>query len=152
MALVGGVIGLPLVVLSAVMLSARVWDPLFALVGPGQLLNYIGSLGIAAAYIALIMRLVQSKLWPTFQHCLAAVGQLAFTNYILQSMLCTAIFYGFGLGLFGQVERWGQVLIVVLVWVLQLALSPLWLKRFRFGPLEWLWRSLAYFKVQPFRR
>ena len=152
MALVGGVIGLPLVVLSAVMLSARVWDPLFALVGPGQLLNYIGSLGIAAAYIALIMRLVQSKLWTTFQHCLAAVGQLAFTNYILQSMLCTAIFYGFGLGLFGQVERWGQVLIVVAVWVLQLALSPLWLKRFRFGPLEWLWRSLAYFKVQPFRR
>ena len=77
---------------------------------------------------------------------------MAFTNYILQSVLCSLIFYGFGLGLFGQLERWSQVLVVGAIWMLQLWISPLWLRYFRFGPLEWLWRSLTYFRVQPIRK
>jgi uncharacterized protein len=83
---------------------------------------------------------------------LAAVGRTAFTNYLAQSVLCTTIFYGFGLGLYGDVERTGQILIVFAVWAVQLVVSPLWLRRFRFGPFEWAWRSLTYGRLQPMRR
>jgi uncharacterized protein len=77
---------------------------------------------------------------------------MAFTNYILQSVICTTIFYGHGFGLFGNVERVGQIGVVAAVWIAELALSYLWLQRFRFGPLEWLWRSLTYWRVQPMGR
>lgn len=62
------------------------------------------------------------------------------------------LFYGHGFGLFGFVERTGQILIVFLIWIFEILLSLLWLKRFRFGPFEWLWRSLTYWKLQPMRR
>ena len=80
---------------------------------------------------------------------LVAVGRMAFTNYILQSVIATTLFYGFDFGLFGSVERWGQFLIVLIIWTFQLWISYILLSKFRFGPLEWLWRSLTYFKFQP---
>jgi uncharacterized protein len=83
---------------------------------------------------------------------LAAVGRLALSNYLLQTLLCTFIFYGHGLGLFGRVQRVGQLLIVLAVWALQLALSPLWLRHFRMGPVEWLWRWLTNLEAPPMRR
>lgn len=61
-------------------------------------------------------------------------------------------FYWHGLDLYGSVERTGQIAIVFAVWAFQLTISPWWLKRFRFGPFEWLWRSLTYMKLQPLRR
>jgi uncharacterized protein len=76
---------------------------------------------------------------------------MAFSNYLGQTVICTLLFYGHGLGWFGRVERTGQILIVAAVWALQLVVSPLWLRYFRFGPAEWLWRSLTYLKLQPFR-
>jgi uncharacterized protein len=69
----------------------------------------------------------------------------------MQTVICTTLFYGHGFGLFGKVNRTGQILIVILIFALQMWLSPLWLKYFRFGPLEWLWRSLTYRKMQPMR-
>jgi uncharacterized protein len=83
---------------------------------------------------------------------LAAVGRMAFSNYILHSAVCTTIFYGHGFGLFGKVERVGQFGIVLAIWLLQLIISPIWLRYFLFGPLEWLWRSLTYLQWEPFRR
>ncbi len=84
---------------------------------------------------------------------LAACGRMAFTNYLTQTLICTTIFYGHGLGLFGYVERTGQFFVVLVLWLLQLLWSPMWLRYFRFGPFEWLWRSLTYFRPQPiFRR
>jgi len=80
------------------------------------------------------------------------VGRMAFTNYLMQTVLMTTLFYGHGFGLFGQVERWGQILIVLAVWVFQVWFSNMWLARFRFGPAEWLWRTLTYMKPQPMRR
>jgi uncharacterized protein len=77
---------------------------------------------------------------------------MAFTNYIMQTLICTTLFYGHGFGLFGQIERAGQAAIVVAIWALQLIVSPIWLRHFLFGPLEWLWRSLTYMRRQPFRR
>ena len=71
---------------------------------------------------------------------LAAVGRTALTNYLLHSVICTTLFYGHGLGWFGYVDRSEQIVI-----------SPIWLARYRFGPMEWLWRSMTYRQLQPMR-
>lgn len=120
--------------------------------GLGALFNYFGSLLAAFGYLGLIMLLCQFRRLPSLQKRLAAVGRMAFTNYIMHSIICTTIFYGHGLGLFGQVNRLWQLILVIIICALQLWYSPLWLEKFRFGPLEWLWRTLTYMKRQPFRR
>ena len=84
---------------------------------------------------------------------LAAAGRMAFTNYIITSSLVMAvIFQGWGLGLYGEFTRTGLWLFVLLGWGLMLAISPWWLARFRFGPLEWAWRCLTYWRLFPIRR
>jgi uncharacterized protein len=83
---------------------------------------------------------------------LSAVGRMAFTNYIMHTVICTTLFYGHGLGLFGKIERVWQFAMVLAIWLLQLVVSPIWLKHFFFGPLEWLWRCLTYLQWEPLRR
>jgi uncharacterized protein len=106
---------------------------------------------IPLGYIGGIMLICRSGKLRRLTARLAAVGRMALTNYLMHSVICSYIFFGFGLGLFGKVDRMGQFLVVLLIWVFQLWLSPLWLKHFRFGPMEWLWRSLTYWKIQPIR-
>lgn len=118
----------------------------------GSQWNYWGSIGAALAWIAAVMLMVKAGAWPGLQSRLAAVGRTAFSNYILQSVIMTFIFYGHGLGLFGELSRTAQLGMVLAVWVLQLVISPLWLARYRFGPMEWAWRSLTYWQRQPMRR
>ena len=84
--------------------------------------------------------------WP-----LARVGQMAISNYLLQTLLCTSLFYGHGLGQFGNFSRVDQIITVLAASLLQLVFSCLWLRYFRFGPFEWLWRSLTYWQRQPLR-
>ena len=117
-----------------------------------QQFNYWGSLFMVCAYIGAIMLVVRLLKNPRILAPLAATGRMAFTNYILQTIICTTLFYGHGFGLFGSVERTGQIGIVLGIWIFEIALSQLWLKNFRFGPLEWLWRSLTYWKFQPIKR
>ena len=114
----------------------------------GSQFNYWGSAFLSVAYVALVMLAVRYAVAPAFQRRLAAVGRTAFTNYILQTVIGTLIFYGHGLGLFGDVPRYQQMLIVFGVWALQLWAAPIWLARYRFGPLEWAWRSLTYWRWQ----
>ena len=83
---------------------------------------------------------------------LAAAGRLALTNYLVQSLLCTALFYGWGLGLFGRLSMLELTGVVAVIVALQLVVSPWWLARFRIGPLEWAWRSLARWRPLPWRR
>ena len=80
------------------------------------------------------------------------VGQMAFTNYLMQSLMCGLFFYGIGFGYFGNLQRYELYYVVLAVWIIEIAWSHIWLKFFRFGPLEWLWRSLTYWKRQPFRK
>jgi uncharacterized protein len=80
------------------------------------------------------------------------VGQMAFTNYLSQSFMCGLFFYGSGLGKFARLQRYELYYVVVIVWLIQIVWSHLWLRYFRFGPMEWLWRSLTYWKLQPFRK
>jgi uncharacterized protein len=82
---------------------------------------------------------------------LAAVGQMALSCYLMQTILCTTVFYGHGLGFFGSFSRVAQAAVVVAVWAAMLVICPLWLRHVRFGPFEWLWRSLTYWKFQPVR-
>lgn len=83
---------------------------------------------------------------------LAPVGRMALTNYLLQSLVWTWVFYGHGLGLWGQLPRWSHPLLVLGFFGLQVVTSHWWMRRFRFGPAEWLWRSLTYLRIQPMRR
>lgn len=83
---------------------------------------------------------------------LAAAGRMAFTNYLTTSMVMTTLFYGYGLGWYGTLSRAALYPIVFAMWAAMLLWSPAWLARFRFGPFEWLWRSLARLELQPMRR
>lgn len=143
-------IGIPLIVTGVVRNFAAGWAWPYSMF-IGWQFNYWGSLGVAAGYIALVMLLCKSDWLAALRKRLAAVGRMAFTNYLLQSLICTTLFYGHGFGLFGKVQRWQQVLITIAVWTILLIFSPLWLQRFRFGPVEWLWRTLTYRKAQPMR-
>ncbi len=152
MAIVGLAIGLPVVSVGVVQNFAHNWSMEYSQFGLGAQANYWGSLFVSAAYIGLLMLFARSRILPWLQNSLAAVGRTALTSYLLQTILATAIFYGHGLGLFGSVERVGQIGIVVAIWAFQLVVSPLWLRYYRFGPFEWLWRSLSYWRLQPMRK
>jgi uncharacterized protein len=147
----GFVIGFPIVIYGVIHNFAVNWsmDPAWFL---GSQFNYWGSLPVSLGYIGLMMLLSRLPRLTAITGVLGAVGRMALTNYLLQSVICTTIFYGHGLGLFGQVERSQQVLFVLGMWILQLIISPLWLRYFRFGPAEWLWRSLTYWQIQPIRK
>lgn len=113
---------------------------------------HLGRIPTACGHIALIMLFVKSGFLPLLQKALAAVGQMAFTNYITQSIICNFIFLGYGFSMYGKLQRYELYYIVFSIWIFQLIVSPIWLKYFRFGPLEWLWRSLTYWKMQPMRK
>lgn len=113
----------------------------------GSAFNYVGSVPLSLGYAALFMLLSKGKSGAGCQRMLAAVGRMAFTNYILMTLLGTFIFYGHGLGLFGSLERKFQILMVPAIWIPVLIVSPLWLKRFRYGPLERIWRGLTYWRL-----
>ncbi len=144
-------IGLPMVLYSAFDLSRHQWDG-FYFMQYAVHWNYIGSIGVALGHVSVLMLMIQSQVMPQLLERLQAVGRMAFTNYLAHSVVMTTIFYSYGFGLFGEVGRFAQMGFVVLMWVAQLLWSPIWLRHFRFGPAEWLWRSLTYWKLQPFRR
>ncbi len=143
-------LGLPLVGYGVYWNFANDWGPRSLFLG--SQFNYWGSLPVSLGWVGAVMLLLRRGRPTGLRHRLAALGRMAFSQYLLQSVLCSLIFYGHGLGWFGGVERSEQLLIVVAIWFVQLWSAPLWLRHFRFGPLEWLWRSLTYRRRQPFLR
>jgi uncharacterized protein len=117
----------------------------------GGIYDYISSVFVGLGHVGLIMIICKTGLLKQLTERLAAVGRMALTNYLMHSVVMAVIFFGFGLGLFGRVDRFALLGFVLGMWILQLIISPLWLKYFRFGPMEWLWRTLTYFKRQPMR-
>lgn len=104
-------------------------------------------------YVALIILILKNTgAAGTLTSRIAAAGRAAFTNYLGTSILMTALFYGYGAGLYGTMDRAPVYLVVVAMWVLMLLWSKPWLERFRYGPFEWLWRTLARWKWQRMRR
>lgn len=109
-------------------------------------------IGIAAIYVMGFTLLFQRPAWQRLLSVLSPVGRMALTNYLLQTVLSLLFFYGYGLGLMGKLSPSEIVAIPLGLFVLQIGWSQLWLARFRFGPAEWVWRSLTYGTAQPMRR
>lgn len=147
---VGYLIGFPLVHIGGERLQASNFDMAEMYFINGHF-NYVGSIFVALGHIGVVMLACRAGVLTSIRARLAAVGQMAFTNYLMQSILCTAFFNGWGLGQYATLERAETYIVVAVVWALELIWSPLWLARFRFGPAEWLWRSLTYWKLQPMR-
>jgi uncharacterized protein len=151
LALAGYGFGLPIVVLGAVHSVRGDFD----IVGQflvGMNANYIGSVPVALGHIGVVMLACRSRWGAVLAGTIGAAGRTALTNYLAQTFIGCGLFCGWGMGLFGSLSRADLWLIIVPVWVAQVALSMVWLKRFRFGPAEWVWRSLTYAKAQPLLR
>ncbi|GAB4015056.1 DUF418 domain-containing protein [Spirosoma migulaei] len=107
----------------------------------------------ASLLILLIHRAVgRSGRAQGFLNRLSAVGQMAFTNYVMHTLICTIVFNGYGLNQYAEWQFYQLYYLVGAIWVLQLIVSPIWLRYYQFGPLEWVWRSLTYWERQPMRR
>ncbi len=117
----------------------------------GTQFNIFAALPVAGGWIGAVMLLCGTERGRRLLAPLAAVGRMALTNYLMQTVICTLIFYGHGFGLYGRLDRVEQLGVVLAIWVLQLVVSPWWMKRFRFGPAEWFWRSASYLKLQGVR-
>lgn len=147
---IGYAVGLPLAITGVEKNFAAGWAFEYSMF-LGSQFNYWGSLFVALGHVGVVMLACSSGLLGRLRRVLAALGRMALTNYLMQTVICITVFYGHGLGLFGYVERKHQVLIVFAVWAVQLFYSPIWLRHFRFGPAEWVWRSLTYGRRQPMR-
>ena len=125
----------------------QTWTLLLATTG-----QTVGAPLLMLAYVSTLCLLALNPVWRKRLQVLAPVGQMALTNYLTQSIVCTLIFYGYGLGLFGKVGHAAGIALTLVIYLLQIPLSHWWMKRFYYGPAEWLWRSLTYGKFQPMRR
>lgn len=144
-------LGLPLVIAGLLFNFGHNWQMQYSLYF-GAEFNYWGSLFMSLAYISALVLWGQSGKGKRLVVWLGNTGKMALSNYLLQTLICTLIFYGHGLGMFGKVSRVGQLAIVISVWTFQILLSQYWQKHFRFGPMEWCWRSLTHLKIQPARK
>jgi uncharacterized protein len=114
--------------------------------------NYVGAVLASVGYAAALVFIVNRRVLAGLRKSLAAVGQMAFSNYLFHSLITSLIFLGWGFGWAGRFDYANQLVIVGGIWAFQLVASPVWLRHFRFGPAEWLWRSLTYWRRQPMRR
>lgn len=112
----------------------------------------LGRVPVAMGHVGAIMLFCKLPVLKWLKISLAAVGKMALTNYVMHSVFAMFIFTGAGLGLFGTFERFELLYIVFAIWIFQLISSPIWLKYYQYGPLEWIWRNLSYLKKHPFKR
>ncbi len=112
----------------------------------------LGRLAMALGYIGMVMICCKLNIFSGLLRALSCVGQMTLTNYLAQTIICNTIFLGFGFGLWGKLQRYEIYLVVLVIWIFQIIYSVAWLEKYRFGPAEWLWRSLTYRKRQPFRK
>ena len=112
----------------------------------------LGRLPFVLGYLSLIIFVFRMAIFRRLGDGMLAAGRMALSNYLMQSVFAAFLFYGFGLAQFNQLSRLEIVMFVVVVWILQITFSVYWMRRFHYGPFEWLWRSLTYWKAQPFRK
>jgi uncharacterized protein len=141
-------VGVPLNTLVGVWAIVTQFDPMRYQM-PAQCSYQVGRLSVALGHVAVVMLLCRRGMVPWLTRRLAAAGRMALSNYLLESVVCTTLFYGWGFGLYGQLERYQLLGVVFAVWAFQLLVSPLWLRYFRFGPAEWVWRALTYWRLPP---
>lgn len=147
----GLIIGLPANIVFAVIASWRqvgdvTWTNILAIFCFG-----FGGAALSLAYASGVVLLLRKGPLQKAGGWLAPVGRIALTNYLLHSLIGAILFHSYGFGLFGKVNLWQSFFLALAVFAAQAAASRIWLRRFRFGPVEWLWRSLTYGRPQPMR-
>ncbi|NLM91352.1 MAG: DUF418 domain-containing protein [Bacteroidales bacterium] len=151
-AILGAAVGIPLSILFVV--SFFIMNPqrpdLYQVLN--MLSTALGGVFLGLFYVSVIVLMLNRGKLQTFSRLLAPVGRMALTNYLMHSIICTSIFYGYGFGLYGKVSIFQGILLTILIFALQIPFSQFWLNHFHYGPFEWLWRSLTYGKLQPFRK
>ena len=148
MTVAGFALGLPIVAFGIWRNFAAGWDVRYSMFFGSQY-NYWAAMVVDLGWIGAIVLMCTAESVPRLRTALAALGRTAFSNYILQTLICTTLFYGNGFGLFGAVSRVQQILIVAAIWIVQVLVAQWWLRHFAYGPLEWLWRSLTYWHRMP---
>jgi len=112
----------------------------------------LGRVPVSIGHVGAIMLFCKLPILKWLKNSLAAVGKMALTHYVMHSVFAMFIFTGAGFGLFGTFQRFELLYIVFAIWIFQLILSPIWLKYYQYGPLEWIWRNLSYLKKHPFKK
>jgi uncharacterized protein len=142
-------LGIPVLAYTTKVVLDSHWDPWTL---PWMMATHeYGRLTMGLGHLGLVLMIFKLGWVRPVTFLLSRVGQMALTNYLLTSILMTLYFNGYGLGMFAVLERHQLLYVVFSMWSINLILSPLWLRHFRFGPVEWAWRSLTYWKKQPFR-
>jgi uncharacterized protein len=122
------------------------WNMVISLFG-----HALGGPAMTFVYISIIAHSYYKGYLKKLTSAIAATGRMALTNYLMQSVIATTIFFSYGLGLYGKVNYWQGMILTVGIYFLQVLWSPLWLKTYKYGPMEWLWRTLTYGKKQPMK-
>ena len=146
----GAVIGIPCNIILANMMTTEAY---YNLEPTGIVQPLVYAYGVPALclfYASAIALLYQNQGWKKLLNVFAPVGQLALTNYLVQSVICVFIFMSYGLALEARVGPANLSLIAFAIFTAQVIFSHIWIRHFHFGPMEWLWRSLTYGKSQPF--
>jgi uncharacterized protein len=99
---------------------------------------------LTCGYVAAVALLMTAGSWASRAGPLASVGRMALTNYLSQSLICTTLFYGYGLGLYGQIGLAQGLGLACIIYTAQVVWSTWWMRRFSYGPVEWVWRALTY--------
>lgn len=141
---VGFLVGLPLMLWSTWLHPSHSFSEIGAGSAASQTAAQIANGLMCFGYFAAIVLLMQRPAWRARLRWIAPAGRMALTNYLMQSVICTLVFYHYGLGYFEQLPRLWQPVFVLGVFVVQVLLSRWWLSKFRYGPMEWLWRWLTY--------
>ena len=147
--LILGVVGVSYSYLSRYLIKPS--PSLFFIIGR-TFIRQVGTVSFTVFLMTVVVLLNRKDRWKKILKPLAAVGRMAFSNYVFQTVLCTTFFYAYGFGMFGKTGPVVNLLVVFIVWSIQVPLSVWWLRRFSFGPVEWLWRSLTYGRCQPMKR
>lgn len=112
----------------------------------------VGRVPVTFGHVGLVMFVCRKGWLNWLTSRIAAVGRMALTSYVTHTVICAFIFFGIGFAMFGELQRYQLYYVVFGIWIFQLIVSPIWLKYYRFGPLEWLWRSLTYNKRHAMKR
>lgn len=147
----GLTIGLPANIAFAVIASWRqvgdvTWTNILAIFSFS-----VGGATLSLAYVSGVVLLLRKGSLQKAAGCLAPVGRMALSNYLFHSLIAAILFHSYGFGLFGKMNLWQSFLLALAVFAAQAAGSRLWLRRFRFGPVEWMWRRLTYGRPQPLK-
>jgi uncharacterized protein len=136
----------------ATVMYTEVWQNPPPIPIPPRLLDVCSYVPLALSYGAALLLILRSRRVCNIMSVIAPLGQMSLTNYLTQSLVFGLVFYGYGLGLFGKLGPAEASIIGLAVYGAQIVISILWLRAFRFGPCEWVWRSMTYGCLQPMRR